>query len=140
MTTHSDFEPHGWKCIKIGVDSCAAESVTPPDIFPSPIEATGRVGEEYTCANDTAIYNKGQQTVSGYTDDYVLVSSRFQVTDVNKPLMSVYSARDNDNTLLYSKKYGDWIINDLTGSATRMIEEHNTFHLPLWVPTFQRPA
>ena len=120
------------------MDSCAAESVTPPGVFPAPIEITSRVGEEYTCANDTVIYNQGQQTVSGYTDDYVPISSRFQVADVSKPLMSVYSARDNDNTLLYSKKYGDWIINDLTGSATRMCEENNTFHLPFWVPDFPR--
>ena len=108
-----------------------------------PIELTNRVGEEYTCANDTLIYNQGQQTVSAYTDDYVPIASRFQVTDVNKPLVSVYSARDNDNTLIYSKKYGDWIINDLSGTAARQSLENNTFNLPFWVPdapTFQRPA
>ena len=140
IDSNNQGETQGWKCVKVGVDSCAAESVTPPGVFPAPVELTRRVGEEYTCANDTVIYNQGQQTVSAYTDDFVPVSTRFQVTDVNKPLMSVKVAKDNDNTILYSKKYGDWIINDITGSATRMVDENNTFHLPLWVPVFTRPV
>ena len=45
-----------------------------------------------------------------------------------------------DNTVVFSKKYGDWIINDITNVATRMVDENNTFHLPLWVPVFTRPA
>ena len=82
----STTDTEGWKMIEVGVDSCAAESVTPLGLFPTPVQLTARVGEEYTCANDTVIYNQGQQTVSALTNDWVPVSSTFQVTDVNKPL------------------------------------------------------
>ena len=128
----------GWKLIKVGIDSCAAESVSPPGCFPGEVQVTQRVGEEYTCASDHVIYNQGQQTPSGVTNDWLPVSYTSQVTDVNKPLMSVKRMKDNDNTVVFSKKWGDFIINDITGVATQMVDENNTFHLPIWVP-FPRP-
>ena len=134
----NDNEIQGWRCVKVGVDTCAAASVTGPDIFPHPVEVTRRVGEEYTCANGTIIFNQGQQRVNAVTDDWVPVNSVFQVTDVNKSLMSAHDAKHNDNTMLISKKYGDWLINDISNVATRLVEENNTFHLPLWVPVFTR--
>ena len=41
-----DNEKEGeWIKVRVGVDSCAALSVTPPNVFPQPIEATPQVGE-----------------------------------------------------------------------------------------------
>ena len=34
--------------------------------------------------------------------------------------MAVYDIRENDNTVTYNKKHGDWIINDSTGTATQI--------------------
>ena len=90
--------------VKVGIDSCAAESVSPPGCFPGEVQVTQRVGEEYTCASDHVIYNQGQQTPSGVTNDWLPVSYTSQVTDVNKPLMSVKRMKDNDNTVVFSKK------------------------------------
>ena len=91
---------------KIGVDSCAAISCTPAGIFPGEVKVTPQVGEEYTTANANVIYHQGQQRVEGYTDDYVPFCSKFQVTDVTRPLMAVYDIRENDNTVIYSKNMG----------------------------------
>ena len=78
-----------WKQIKIGVDSCAAVSCTPEGTFPGPVEVAPQVGEEYTTANAIIIYSQDQQRVEGFTDDYVPFCIKFQVTDVNRPLMAV---------------------------------------------------
>ena len=126
-----------WKRIDVGVDSCAGVSVTPPGVFPGSVEVTDRVGEEYTSASDHILYNLGQQTVDAYTDEYVPVNACFQVAEVNKPLMSVSSAYENGNTVLYSKKHGSWVINDETNIATPMEYKNNTFSMGLWV--FTRP-
>ena len=64
-----DTEPEGeWIKVRVGVDSCAALSVTPPNVFPQPIESTPQVGEEYMAANKGTIRNVGQQTVQAYTN------------------------------------------------------------------------
>ena len=88
------------------------------------MEVSAGVGEEYTSASNHVIYNAGQQTVSAHTDEYVPVTTRFQVTDGNKPLMSISGAYEHDNSVLYFKKQGSWIINDRTNIATRMIHEN----------------
>ena len=56
--------------------------------------------------------------MQGVTDDFMPYGAKSQVTDVRRPLMAVSDIRDNDNTIIYSKRYGDWIVNDQTGAAT----------------------
>ena len=126
-----------WRKVKIGIDSCAALSVTPKDTFPGDIEITEHVGEEYTVANAEVIYNEGQQRVQGVTYDYMPFGAKFQVTDVRRPLMAVSDIRDNNNTIIYSKQYGDWIVNDQTGAATQLYFENGTSNLDAWFFTRQ---
>ena len=94
-------------------------------------------GGEYTTANAGVIYNQGQQRVEGYADDYVPFCCKVQVTDVNRPLIAVYDIRENDNTNIYSKKYGDWIINDNSCTATNMYSDQGTSNTNAWVFTRQ---
>ena len=75
-----------WIKVRVGVDSCAALSVTPPNVFPQLVEATPQVGEEYMAANKGTIRNVGQQTVQAYTNEYLPVKQRFQVTQVHRPV------------------------------------------------------
>ena len=118
-----------WRKIKIGIHSCAALSVTPKDVSPGEIEITPQVGEEYTVANSDVIYNEGQQKVQGVTDGFMPFGDKFQVTDVRRPLMAVSDIRDNGNTIIYPKQYGDWIVNDQTGAATQLYFENGTSNL-----------
>ena len=118
-----------WKQIRIGIDSCAAVSCSPEGTFLWPVEVTPQVREEYNTANAGVIYNQGQQRVEGFIDDYVPFCSKFQVADVNRPLMAVYDIRENDNTVIYSKKYGDWIVNDNTGIATQVYFDQGTSNI-----------
>ena len=96
------------------VDSCAALSVTPPNAFPQPIEATPQVGEEYMAANKATIRNVGQQIVRAYRNEYLPVQQKFQVTQVHRPLAAVSEMEDNDKTVVFSK-YGRFIIDHDTG-------------------------
>ena len=126
-----------WKCIPLGCDSCAAVSVTPKDLVPGPIEVTSQVGDEYTTANNTIIYNEGQQKIKGYPDYYVPINTKLQVTDVHRPLLAVADMEDNNNTVVFSKKHGSWVINDLTGTATAINRNNRTYSLNAWVFTRQ---
>ena len=112
-------------------------SVTPKDVFPGEVEITPHVGEEYTVANAEVIYNEGQQRVQRFTDDFMPFGAKFQVTDVRRPLMAVSDIRDNNNTIIYSKQYGDWIVNDQTGAATQLYFENGTSNLDAWFFTRQ---
>ena len=94
-------------------------------------------GEEYTTANAGVIYNQGQQRVEGFTDDYVPFCSKLQDTDFNRPLVAVYDIRENYNTVIYSKKYGGWIVNDNTGTATQMYFDQGTSNIDALVFTRQ---
>ena len=63
--------------------------------------------------------------------------AKFQVIDVRRPLMAVSDIRDNGNTIVYSKRHGDWIINDQTGAATQLYFENGTSNLDAWFFTRQ---
>ena len=133
-----DNESEGeWIRVRVGVDSCAALSVTPPNIFPQPIEATPQVGEEYMAANKGTIRNVGQQTVNAYTNEYLLVQQKIQVTQVHRPLAAVSEMEDNDKTLVISK-YGRFIMDNDTGVWTDIQREDGTYYMDQWV--FQGPA
>ena len=67
--------------------------------------------------------------MQGVTDDFMPFGPKFQFTDVRRPLMAVSDIRDNDNTIIYSKRYGDWIVNDQTGAAAQFYFENGTSNL-----------
>ena len=46
--------------------------------------------------------------------------------------MAVSDIMDHDNTIIYSKRYGDWIVNDQTGAATQLYFESGTSNLDAW--------
>ena len=118
--------------VRVGVDSCAALSVTPPNVFPQPIEATPHVGEEYMAANKGTIKNVGQQTVQAYTNEYLPIQQKFQVTQVHRPLAAVSEMEDNDKTVVISK-YGRFIIDNNTGVWTNIERENGTYYMDQWV-------
>ena len=124
-----DNESEGeWIRVRVGVDSCAALSVTPPNVFPQPVEATPQVGEEYMAADKGTIRNVGQQTVNAYTNEYLPVQQRFQVTQVHRPLAAVSEMEDNDKTLVISK-YRRFIMDNNTGVWTNIQREDGTYYM-----------
>ena len=121
-----------WRKIKVGVDSCAAISVTPPGCFPGPVEVTDQVGDEYTSASNDIMYNQGQQRVDGVTENYLPCNLKVQVTDVNKPLIAASDMEDQGNTIVLSKKWGHWLVNDNTGTSVPLNRENGTYNMDVW--------
>ena len=126
----------GWECIKVGVDSCAAISVTPEDTFPEeqfPIQMTQSVGEEYLAASGHTMTNTGQQTVQVYIDDYMPTQGQSQRTQVHRPLYAVSELADNDKIVVFSKTYGDFILCDVIGVKSSISREDGTYHINQWI-------
>ena len=119
--------------VRVGVDTCASRSVTPPDASPQPIEITPQVGEEYMAANKGTIHNVGQQTVKAYTNEFIPVSTKYQVTQVHRPLAAVSEIEDADKTLVISKKYGRFIMDNSIGVCAQLGREDGTYYMDQWV-------
>ena len=84
-------------------------------------------------ANKGTIHNVGQQTVSAYTNEFLLVSTKFQVTHVHRPLAAVSEIEDADKTLVISNKYGRFIMDNDSWVKTPIGREAGTYHLDQWV-------
>ena len=109
--------------------------MTPEDTFPEelfPVEVTPNVGEEYVAANGHTMTNTGQQTVRAYTDDFTPTQSKYQRTQVHRPLHAVSELEDNDKTVVFSKKYGRFILCDITGVRCPFEREDGTYHMNQW--------
>ena len=55
-------------------------------------------------ANKGTITNVGQQTLKAYTNEYIPIATRYQVTQVHRPLAAVSEIEDADKTLVIRKK------------------------------------
>ena len=88
-------------------------------------------------ANKGTIHNIGQQTVNAYTNEYLPVHQKFQVTQVHRPLAAVSEMEDNDKIVVFSK-YGRFIIDNNTGVWTSIDREDGTYYMDQWV--FRGPA
>ena len=56
---------------------------------------------------------------------------RFLDSDVKKPLATVSAMNDEGNTIVFSKKWGNYVENDLTGEKIRMERVGDTFEMIL---------
>ena len=100
-----------------------------PVFFQQSIEVTPQVGEEHMAANKGIIHNAGQQTVSAYTNEFLFVSTKFQVTQVHRPLAIVSENLDANKTLVISNKYGRFIMWNDTWITTEVDCEGGTYHM-----------
>ena len=84
-------------------------------------------------ANKGTITNVGQQTVKAYTNEYIPIATRYQVTQVHRLLAAVSEIEDADKTLVISKKYRRFILDDSTGIRTKLGREDGTYYMDQWV-------
>ena len=101
-------------------------------MFPQEVETTPQIGEEYMTANTGTIHNVGQQTVSAHTNEFLLVSTKYQVTQVHRPLAAVSEIEDANKTLVVSNKYGRFIMDIDTWVTTAVGREGGTYHHDQW--------
>ena len=93
---------------------------------------TSRQGQTYHTADGGVIKNKGEKTVTMYSEDGDQFRARCQITDVIRPINSISRVCDQRNNVLFTKT-GGWIINHETGRYTWFLREHGVFVLHSWV-------
>ena len=86
-----------------------------------------RQGQMYHSADGGAIKNKGEKTVTMYSETGDQYRARYQITDVTRPLNSVSRVCDQKNNVLFTQT--GWIFNHATGRYTWFPREHAVFVL-----------
>ena len=98
-----------------------------------------RQGQTDHTADGGVIKNKGEKTVTMYSETGDQYRARYQITDVTRPLNPVSRARTRNN-VLFTQTRG-WIINYETGRNTRFSQEHGVYVRHSWInesPTEKR--
>ena len=91
-----------------------------------------RQGQTYHTADGGVIKNKGEKTVTMFSETGDQCRARYQITDVTRPLNSVSRVCDQGNNVLF-KQTGGWIINHETGRQTWFPREHGEYVLHSWI-------
>ena len=102
------------------MDSGSAECVAPESIAKSiPLVQTeaSRQGQTYHTADGDVIRNKGEKTVTMYSETGDQYRAQYQIADVTQPLNSVSRVCDQGNNVFFTQT-GGWIINRETGRYT----------------------
>ena len=120
------------------VDSGAADSVYPSSWIKAAlimISKGFREGLHYIAASGTRIPNQGEFNLKFWTKEGAAASLIFQVANINKPLMSVSHATDNDYCVVFNKHEGvdvSYILHKPTDTVMRLRRERGFFLLDAW--------
>ena len=155
----SAVSPDKIRKIRIGVDSCACESVMSEDILHDyPLNTKGR-GRKYQCANKTKIVDQGSRHIFGRIQGRSAVSAwRFRVTKVHRALLSVSQMVDQGYRVVFdsddtcgrggstdSRKDVSYFQNKETGVKVKIPRSGRTYEIEMDVlpykeaKGFQRP-
>ena len=124
----------GWREIAAVVDSGAEETVAPPGLFPGEVAESPmqRSGGRYRAANGARIPNLGQQRVSFRPSEGHGCSLRFQVADVERPLISVSQLGKTGHKVEFDGDKGH-IVHVRTGRRLRLQREGGVYVLKVRV-------
>ena len=129
----------GWTKIEATVDSGAADNVMLEELFGHLPKTDGNPNIRYVAANGDKFPNRGARQVPMYTEDRQKTGIKFQLIDVNKPLISVGHITARKHVVILDEHEG-WIINKATGGVTRVHKKNNVYVRPMWVKDFQGQA
>jgi len=120
------------------IDSGAAECVCGVGHFESVAMLTGEdrpnAGVEYVCADGGRIPNIGEKHVKGLTTDGLKLNVNFQVTPVDRPLISVGKLTKAGHKVVFGMN-GGTITHNRSGAVTPFRRENGVYVLDLWVPS-----
>ena len=116
----------GWRRMS-AIMECVAPETIARNIPLMETEAS-RQGQTYHTADGGVIKNKGEKTVTMYSEDGDQFRARYQITDVTRPLNSISRVCDQGNNVLFTKT-GGWIINHETGRYSWLPREHGVYVL-----------
>ena len=136
VSNKSDSEQWGeYVKVEVAIDSGAAECVCGLDHFPGASVKEGKAltaGVQYVCADGGRIPNLGEQNVQSMTTEGIKFDVVFQVTQVDRPLLSVSKLTKAGHTVKFEGS-GGYIVNGATGGLTWFRKQNDIYILDLWV-------
>ena len=123
-----------WVRVKTIVDSGAAMSIAPPSMARGVrIEESemSSKGQSFIGAGAQRIANQGQQTLRITTNEGRQGLTRYQIWEVNRPLMAVSQTCDAGNHVLFTSD-GGYVYNPVDGGVTRFERTNNVYELGMW--------
>jgi hypothetical protein len=127
--------------IEAVVDSGAADSVAKAGTFsgkvmPSPMS---RAGKKYRGPDGTNIPNEGELAVHFVSDEGHKCGLKWQIANVERPLIAVSHLSSAGNDVTFSKTGGK-IINSVTGKIIVFQRKGGVYVLRVWVPGPKSPS
>jgi hypothetical protein len=92
-----------------------------------------KANTEYVTADGMRIPNLGEKRVHGTTTSGSPLNVKFQVTQVEKPLMAVSKLVDAGHTVQFTENGGQ-IVNSRSGRITEFRRKDGVYVLDMWVP------
>ena len=119
--------------LDLAVDSGAGENVVKEKMEPrTPLRYSDEqhAGVHYTTANGEIMPNSGKKVLHVVTKEGHSWAMNMQITDVNKPLMSLAKICDAGNSVIF-KKDGGIIENNKSGEETKFRRESHVYRMTL---------
>jgi len=124
-----------WEELMFAVDSGASETVVSPDSaksIPTVMGAASKAGVKYATANGETVENEGEKTMVMCSVEGVNREITAQVTDINKPLLSVSKMCKAGYTTVFAPE-GSYIYDGYTGEVMNLQEVNGLFMLKGWI-------
>ena len=125
-----------WEEVEFMVDSGAGSTVIPPDGVKAVEPSEPNPDTTYRLADGSLIPDKGIKTFNAQTEDEGWRTINANVTDVDKPLLSVSQIVQASGATVVFSPEGNYIQSP-KGSTLPMELRNNTYFLKMWVPRDQ---
>ena len=102
-----EFKGKGWERVRVQADSGAIDSVAPKSVaarLPVRVTRAAKAGLGYVAANGSRIENYGERVIKGRMGDGKSAAMAFQVSDVKRPLGSVFRMNQAGNKVVLDGK------------------------------------
>ena len=96
-------------------------------------------GAEYVCADGGRIPNLGEKVVRGLTTEGGAMNIKFQVTQVENPLLSVAKLTSAGHSVEFGD-HGGVITHGKTRATTTFVKKNGVYVLDVWVPVAPCPG
>ena len=113
---------NGWERVRVQVDSGAIDSVAPKAVaagLPVRVTKAAKAGLGYVAANGSRIENYAERVIRGTMDDGESAAMAFQISDVKRPLGSVFRMNQAGTKAVLDGKES-YTIRKPTGRVTRV--------------------
>ena len=124
------------------IDSGASENVISEEMasrYPTRPSAGSQRGLVYTAANGTTMANKGEKEVTFMTGEGHTCMMKMQVTDVQRPLISVSRLCDAGHKVVFTRA-GGYIQHEGTSQVTSFYRDHNVYRMEVAPTGGSRPG